>query len=88
MCRALKEEHRDLIFLPMCVVLMHQAADISIGKIDRIEERTAANLALQVVADYVAMTPEGRVFDSSLDKGRPYDFRVGAGQVSRSQPNF
>lgn len=30
---------------------------------------------------YVAMTPEGRVFDSSLEKGYPYQVRVGAGQV-------
>ena len=30
------------------------------------------------------MTPEGRVFDSSLDKGYPYQVRVGAGQVSRA----
>lgn len=28
------------------------------------------------------MTPEGRVFDSSLEKGYPYQVRVGAGQVS------
>jgi hypothetical protein len=31
--------------------------------------------------DYVAMTPEGRIFDSSLAKGYPYQIRVGAGQV-------
>ena len=35
----------------------------------------------QVVAHYVAMTPDHRVFDSSLDKGRPYDFRLGSGQI-------
>ena len=35
----------------------------------------------QVTCDYVAMTPNGRVFDSSLDRGFPYDIRVGAGQV-------
>ncbi len=29
----------------------------------------------QVVAHYVAMTPNLRVFDSSLDKGSPYDIR-------------
>ncbi len=28
------------------------------------------------------MTPEGRIFDSSLDKGYPYQIRVGAGQAS------
>lgn len=35
----------------------------------------------QVVVNYVAMTPEGRIFDSSLEKGHPYDIRIGAGQV-------
>ncbi|KAL4854516.1 Peptidyl-prolyl cis-trans isomerase FKBP16-3 [Chlorella vulgaris] len=35
----------------------------------------------QVTVDYVAMTPEGRIFDSSLAKGYPYQIRVGAGQV-------
>lgn len=35
----------------------------------------------QVVANYVAMVPNGKIFDNSLEKGRPYDVRVGAGQV-------
>lgn len=35
----------------------------------------------QVVVNYVAMTPELRVFDSSLEKGAPYDIRIGAGAV-------
>lgn len=35
----------------------------------------------QVVAHYVAMTPNGKVFDSSLNRGAPYDIRIGAGQV-------
>lgn len=38
-------------------------------------------LHVQVTCNYVAMTPNGRVFDSSLDRGFPYDIRVGAGQV-------
>lgn len=40
-------------------------------------------IGFQVVVNYVAMTPapQLRVFDSSLDKGKPYDVRVGAGQV-------
>lgn len=40
-------------------------------------------IGFQVVVHYVAMTPapQLRVFDSSLDKGKPYDVRVGAGQV-------
>lgn len=35
----------------------------------------------QIVVNYVAMTPEGRVFDSSLERGNPYDIRIGAGNV-------
>lgn len=35
----------------------------------------------QVVCNYVAMTPQGKVFDSSLDRGTPYNFRVGTGDV-------
>lgn len=38
-------------------------------------------VGFQVVVNYVAMTPNGRVFDSSVDKGKPYDIRVGGGQV-------
>jgi len=38
-------------------------------------------VGFQVVVDYVAYTDKGRVFDSSLEKGKPYDIRVGAGQV-------
>eukprot|EP00249_Psilotum_nudum_P001395 c13863_g1_i1 orf=843-1439(-) len=38
-------------------------------------------IGFQVAADYVAMVPSGKVFDSSLEKGRPYIFRVGSGQV-------
>jgi FKBP-type peptidyl-prolyl cis-trans isomerase len=38
-------------------------------------------VGFQVVAHYVAMTPSGKVFDSSLNRGAPYDFRIGAGQV-------
>ncbi|KAH7446786.1 hypothetical protein KP509_01G075800 [Ceratopteris richardii] len=38
-------------------------------------------VGFQVAANYVAMDPSGRVFDSSLEKGVPYLFRVGAGQV-------
>ena len=34
-----------------------------------------------MVANYVAMTPQGKIFDSSLDRGSPYDFRGGSGQV-------
>ncbi|KAK4489097.1 hypothetical protein RD792_004891 [Penstemon davidsonii] len=35
----------------------------------------------QVAANYVAMVPSGQIFDSSLEKGQLYIFRVGSGQV-------
>ncbi|XVF29482.1 hypothetical protein REPUB_Repub15cG0124600 [Reevesia pubescens] len=39
-------------------------------------------IGFQVAANYVAMIPSGQIFDSSLEKGQPYIFRVGSGQVS------
>ncbi|ESQ38980.1 hypothetical protein EUTSA_v10001621mg [Eutrema salsugineum] len=38
-------------------------------------------VGFQVAANYVAMVPSGQIFDSSLEKGLPYLFRVGSGQV-------
>ncbi|XP_022723099.1 peptidyl-prolyl cis-trans isomerase FKBP16-3, chloroplastic isoform X2 [Durio zibethinus] len=38
-------------------------------------------VGFQVAANYVAMIPSGQIFDSSLEKGQPYIFRVGSGQV-------
>uniref|UniRef100_A0A0F7H0C6 peptidylprolyl isomerase n=1 Tax=Masdevallia picturata TaxID=125444 RepID=A0A0F7H0C6_9ASPA len=38
-------------------------------------------IGFQVAANYVAMVPNGQIFDSSLEKGQPYIFRVGSGQV-------
>ncbi|KAF9663175.1 hypothetical protein SADUNF_Sadunf17G0011000 [Salix dunnii] len=38
-------------------------------------------LVSKVAANYVAMVPSGQVFDSSLEKGQIYIFRVGSGQV-------
>lgn len=35
----------------------------------------------QVTLNYVAMTPQGKIFDSSVERKAPYDIRVGAGQV-------
>lgn len=35
----------------------------------------------QIVVNYVAMTPEGRIFESSLQRKAPFDIRVGAGQI-------
>lgn len=35
----------------------------------------------QVTVNYVAMNAEGRSFDSSIEKGMPYDIRFGAGSV-------
>lgn len=37
-------------------------------------------VSLQVVVNYVAMTPQGRIFENSLEK-QPFDIRVGSGQV-------
>ena len=42
---------------------------------------SAPSDSVQVVVNYVAMTPQGKVFDSSLEKGKPYDIRVGSGAV-------
>lgn len=53
----------------------------------RMSSREVTGVAGQVVAHYVAMTPNGRVFDSSLNRGFPYDIRVGAGQVG-AHPAF
>ena len=49
--------------------------------IKNISTQTLLCLHKQVTCNYVAMVPNGRVFDSSLDRGFPYDIRVGAGQV-------
>ncbi|CAN6448798.1 unnamed protein product [Victoria cruziana] len=38
-------------------------------------------VGFQVAANYVAMIPSGQIFDSSLEKGQPYLFRIGSGQV-------
>ncbi|KAG0496577.1 hypothetical protein HPP92_001103 [Vanilla planifolia] len=38
-------------------------------------------VGFQVAANYVAMLPDGQIFDSSLEKGQPYIFRVGTDQV-------
>ncbi|XP_016440193.2 peptidyl-prolyl cis-trans isomerase FKBP16-3, chloroplastic [Nicotiana tabacum] len=38
-------------------------------------------VGFQVAANCVAMVPSGQIFDSSLEKGQLYIFRVGAGQV-------
>ncbi|CAI0396867.1 unnamed protein product [Linum tenue] len=38
-------------------------------------------VGFQVAANVVAMVPSGQIFDSSLEKGQLYIFRVGSGQV-------
>ncbi|EOY04751.1 FKBP-like peptidyl-prolyl cis-trans isomerase family protein isoform 2 [Theobroma cacao] len=38
-------------------------------------------VGFQVAANYVAMVPSGQIFDSSLEKGQLYIFRVGSEQV-------
>ncbi|CAN8286629.1 unnamed protein product [Cochlearia groenlandica] len=52
-----------------------QYKDIKIGK------GPNPPVGYQVAANYVAMVPSGQIFDSSLEKGLPYLFRVGSGQV-------
>ncbi|XP_062196639.1 peptidyl-prolyl cis-trans isomerase FKBP16-3, chloroplastic [Phragmites australis] len=52
-----------------------QYKDIKVG------EGPSPPIGFQVAANYVAMVPNGQIFDSSLEKGRPYIFRVGSGQV-------
>ncbi|KAG2309578.1 hypothetical protein Bca52824_029326 [Brassica carinata] len=52
-----------------------QYKDIKVGK------GPSPPVGYQVAANYVAMVPSGQIFDSSLEKGLPYLFRVGSGQV-------
>ncbi|XP_060184577.1 peptidyl-prolyl cis-trans isomerase FKBP16-3, chloroplastic isoform X1 [Lycium barbarum] len=52
-----------------------QYKDIKVGR------GPSPPVGFQVAANYVAMVPSGQIFDSSLEKGRPYIFRVGADQV-------
>ena len=40
------------------------------------------------MVNYVAMTPEGRIFDNSLAKNAPYFIRVGTGQVTALNRNL
>ncbi|KAK1272013.1 hypothetical protein QJS04_geneDACA014200 [Acorus gramineus] len=52
-----------------------QYKDIQIGR------GPSPPIGFQVAANYVAMVSNGQIFDSSLEKGIPYLFRVGSGQV-------
>ncbi|RYR22904.1 hypothetical protein Ahy_B03g068191 isoform A [Arachis hypogaea] len=52
-----------------------QYKDIKVG------QGPSPPVGFQVAANYVAMVPSGQVFDSSLEKGQIYIFRVGSGQV-------
>ncbi|XP_028780130.1 peptidyl-prolyl cis-trans isomerase FKBP16-3, chloroplastic-like [Neltuma alba] len=52
-----------------------QYKDIKVGR------GSTPPVGFQVAANYVAMVPSGQIFDSSLEKGQPYIFRVGSGQV-------
>ncbi|KAJ9529995.1 hypothetical protein QJQ45_023221 [Haematococcus lacustris] len=65
-------ESKELVTLPSGL----QFRDIQLGK------GPSVPVGYQVVVDYVAMTPSGRIFESSVDKGKPYDIRVGSGQNS------
>ncbi|KAI4324322.1 hypothetical protein L6164_023873 [Bauhinia variegata] len=52
-----------------------QYKDIKVG------QGPSPPVGFQVAANYVAMVPSGQIFDSSLEKGQFYIFRVGSGQV-------
>ncbi|KAF7101316.1 hypothetical protein CFC21_102686 [Triticum aestivum] len=52
-----------------------QYKDIKVG------QGPSPPIGFQVAANCIAMVPNGQIFDSSLEKGQPYIFRVGAGQV-------
>lgn len=52
-----------------------QYKDIKVG------QGPSPPVGYQVAANYVAMVPSGQIFDSSLEKGQLYIFRVGSGQV-------
>ncbi|KAM6549696.1 hypothetical protein CsatB_021372 [Cannabis sativa] len=52
-----------------------QYKDIKVGR------GPSPPVGFQVAANYVAMVPSGQIFDSSLEKGQVYIFRVGSGQV-------
>ncbi len=55
------------------------------GLLPRVDTELCGLLPEQVVVNYVAMTPEGRIFDNSLAKNAPYFIRVGTGQVTITQ---
>lgn len=44
-------------------------------------DTTAAQAGDHVVMDYVGTLPDGTKFDSSLDRGTPFTFTIGVGQV-------
>ncbi|EAZ07832.1 hypothetical protein OsI_30091 [Oryza sativa Indica Group] len=67
---------KDLENVPMVTTESGlQYKDIKVG------EGPSPPIGFQVAANYVAMVPNGQIFDSSLEKGQPYIFRVGSGQV-------
>jgi peptidylprolyl isomerase len=70
-CAAGLEKAAELITTPSGL----QYRDIVVGK------GPQPVVGFQVVCDYIAMTPNGKVFANSLDSGNPYDVRVGSGQV-------
>ncbi|EEF32649.1 fkbp-type peptidyl-prolyl cis-trans isomerase 2, chloroplast, putative [Ricinus communis] len=80
------EENQDYVMMLVrrslkCMVPMVttesglQYKDIKVGK------GPSPPIGFQVAANYVAMVPSGQIFDSSLEKGQFYIFRVGSGQV-------
>lgn len=65
-------------------VMMAHAADPAEGvKIEVLKEGTGPQPAKgqTVVVHYEGMLEDGKKFDSSLDRGKPFEFTVGVGQV-------
>ncbi|KAL6189006.1 hypothetical protein ACLB2K_040396 [Fragaria x ananassa] len=58
-----------------CEQQLENYKDIKVG------QGPSPPVGFQVAANYVAMVPSGQIFDSSLEKGQLYIFRVGSGQV-------
>ena len=53
---------------------------LSFAPIKDVPEPAFCCSLLQILVNYVAMNPQGRVFENSLEKG-PFDIRYGSGRV-------
>jgi len=75
---------RTLFLVIAAVVLLGNAAFAGITKeIIRKGTGTSPRAGQIVVVHYVGTFPTGKKFDSSRDRGQPFKFTLGAGQVIR-----